>query len=90
MPKEESALFRKVRILTAAFGDVDCLSGVLLKKMADFHHYLLGESIPQKCEEDRPTPEGMLDYWTGMLQDILPRLKFIEEHLDNLSSVTKA
>ena len=90
MPKEESVLFKKVRTLTHMFGDVDCLSAVLLTKMVEFHYYLLGESIPQKDMEDRPTPEGMLDYWTVMLQDILPRLKCIEEHLDNLSSVTKA
>ena len=90
MSKTESTLFRKVRILTAALGDVDAISGRLTKQMADFHYYLLGESIPQQDMEDTPTPEGMLDYWTGMLQDVWIRLKFLEEHLDNLRNVTKA
>ena len=51
--------------------------------------YLLGESIPQEVLEDKPIPEGMLGYWTGTLQDILPRLKSIEEHFNNLGYIAK-
>ena len=87
--RKDSAMFRKSKALTGLLVDVDCLSGSLEKRMADFHYYLLGESIPQKCEEDRPTPEGMLDYWIENLQKIIPRLKSIEEHFDNLGYIAK-
>lgn len=85
-----SAMFRKSRALTGLLGDVDCLSQRLLKQMVGFHYYLLGESIPQdQCEGDKPGPEGMLDYWIGDLQKIIPRLKSIEEHFDNLGYIAK-
>ena len=88
--RKDSAMFRKSRELTGLLGDVDCLSSVLLKKMVKFHYYLLGESIPQdQCEGDKPLPEGMLDYWIGNLQEIIPRLKSIEEHFDNLGYIAK-
>ena len=84
-----SAMFRKSRALTGLLGDVDCLSQRLLKQMVGFHYYLLGESIPQETPGNKVVPEGMLDYWIRDLQKIIPRLKSIEEHFDNLGYIAK-
>ena len=90
LTKKDSIMFRKTKELTNLLGDVDCLSGTLVKEMMSFHRFLLGESIPcDPPKEGRPIPEGMLDYWIGELQGIFPRLMIIEEHFKNLGHITK-
>ena len=84
MNPEVIRMQNKVDAVEKGLSIVDRQSLEILAQVVKLHEYLLGESIPQEVMVDTSSPAGILESWTGQLQEILGKLHMVIRHFDNL------
>ena len=84
MNPEVIRMQNKVDAVGKLLSIVDRQSLEILARVVKLHEYLLGENIPQEVKADTPSPAGILESWTGQLQEIMGKLHMVIRHFDNL------